>query len=177
MPSGHLRSAARRVRARVDARKVRRVIKKSIRLTLMKECRDESRRGRQSVRATHIRCDNIGTVVVTMYRIVAFFALLFLLTFAAVAGTVQGTIKDPSGAVVAGAQISVRDAAGLTVRTVSSDGQGRFSVDGLDPGAYSVIVDRAGFEAARRDFVVENDGKKLDLIIELKLQSQETVVE
>ena len=112
-----------------------------------------------------------------MFRILAGFTLLFFLTFAAAAETVQGIIKDPSGAVVASALITVRDAAGLVVRTVSSDGQGHFSMDNLEPGAYSATVDHAGFEPARRDFLVENDGKKLDLVIELKLQSQETVVE
>ena len=112
-----------------------------------------------------------------MLRILGSFALLFFLTFPASAATVQGIIRDPSGAVVAGAQITVRNTEGLAVRTLKSDGQGRFAVNDLEPGAYSASVEQAGFEPARRDFLIENDANKIEVAIELKLQSQETVVE
>src|ERR1700687_2192596 len=45
------------------------------------------------------------------------------------------------------------------------------------PAPIPPLWDHAGFEPARRDFLVENDGKNADLVIELKLQSQETVIE
>jgi Carboxypeptidase regulatory-like domain/TonB dependent receptor len=59
-------------------------------------------------------------------------------------GTIQGTVTDPSGAVVPGAAIIVRNMdTGLTVSTQTTDA-GVFSAPNLPPGRYSVSVEAKG---------------------------------
>jgi len=113
-------------------------------------------------------------------------ALLFSITFAFAlsmatfnaktfqAQTISGTVKDPKGAVITGAQITVRNEATGETRTVATDGEGRFKVDGLVPGNYNLNVTQAGFKAANRSVVIEN-GKPAAL--EIKLEIAETKAE
>lgn len=59
--------------------------------------------------------------------------------------SLTGTVTDATGAAVAGASVVVSDAAGHTARTVSTDREGRYRVDGLTPGAYRVEAQAPGF--------------------------------
>ena len=74
-------------------------------------------------------------------------AVLLTCVFAATAfgqtttGTISGTITDPSGAVVAGATITVTNPATGAERSVTSNEQGAFDVPALQPGKYTITVD------------------------------------
>jgi hypothetical protein len=73
--------------------------------------------------------------------------LVFLcLPGSAQAETISGTVQDPSGAVIAGAQIEITGADLTLPITLSSDGVGKFISPDLKPGAYSVKLTRDGFE-------------------------------
>src|SRR5713226_2955080 len=61
-------------------------------------------------------------------------------------GTILGTVTDPSGAVVAGATVKVRNVATGLERTTATSGDGSYSVPELPIGSYSVTVTQAGFE-------------------------------
>ncbi len=61
-------------------------------------------------------------------------------------GTVGGTVKDQSGAVVPGAAIVVTNTATGTVSRVSSLADGKFLVNALQPGTYSLAVEATGFK-------------------------------
>ncbi len=61
-------------------------------------------------------------------------------------GTVGGTVKDQSGAVVPGAAVVVTNTATGTVSRVSSLADGKFLVNALQPGTYQLAVDAAGFK-------------------------------
>lgn len=63
------------------------------------------------------------------------------------AGTISGTIQDPSGAVIAGARIEITGGDLGQPVVLLSDGLGRFVSPELKPGTYSVEVTRDGFEA------------------------------
>ena len=56
-------------------------------------------------------------------------------------GSISGTVTDPSGSTLKGAQISLES---QDVK-VLSDQQGRFSVGNLVPGSYILRVTNAGF--------------------------------
>ena len=60
-------------------------------------------------------------------------------------GAIAGTVSDRSGAVVAGAAVAVNCEATSVERAVSTDGEGRFSVQFLDPGDYDLTVRAPGF--------------------------------
>ncbi len=55
-------------------------------------------------------------------------------------GTIQGVVSDPSGATVAGAQVTVTGKATGLKREVSSNSTGFYAVPDLQPAAYTVTV-------------------------------------
>lgn len=62
-------------------------------------------------------------------------------------GSIQGTITDPSGAAVPGAEVKVFGTDTGFSRTLKTDGAGYYSIGPLTPGAYKVTVSSAGFQS------------------------------
>jgi iron complex outermembrane recepter protein len=60
-------------------------------------------------------------------------------------GTLQGTVTDPSGAVIPGVAITIVNTSTHAVRTVYSDSVGRFNASTLEPGPYEVTATATGF--------------------------------
>ena len=60
-------------------------------------------------------------------------------------GTILGTIKDPSGALVTGAKITVKNANTGLERSTTADAEGNYTVAELPIGLYEVRVENAGF--------------------------------
>ena len=68
---------------------------------------------------------------------------------------IDGTVTDPSAAVIQGAQITVANAqTGVSVKAVASSA-GAFTVVGLIPGEYSVTVEAPGFKTYKTELTVE----------------------
>src|SRR6478752_2182310 len=63
-------------------------------------------------------------------------------------GTFYGSIEDPSGGLLAGARIEIRQEKTGFVRQTSTDATGLYHVPDLAPGIYSVTVARAGFRTS-----------------------------
>ena len=61
-------------------------------------------------------------------------------------GAIQGTITDPSGAVVPGATVTITDTDTASVKTITTDSAGFYSVGPLNPGPYTVNISRSGFQ-------------------------------
>jgi hypothetical protein len=61
-------------------------------------------------------------------------------------GSIQGTIADASGAVIAGASVRVAATDTGAVVKVTTDGKGFYSVGPLNPGNYRVTVAATGFQ-------------------------------
>jgi Carboxypeptidase regulatory-like domain len=89
-------------------------------------------------------------------------------------GTINGTVKDPNGALVAGAQVTVRNEAAGETRDTVTDNQGRFKIEGLAPGGYKITINRDGFKTAERAIAIES-GKTAT--VEIKLELAETRAE
>jgi len=64
-------------------------------------------------------------------------------------GNIQGTIVDPSHAVIQGAQVTVTNEATRVSRKVTSDSSGIFRAIELAPGDYTVAVEAQGFRVFR----------------------------
>ena len=84
-----------------------------------------------------------------------------------------GTVADSSGAVVVGAKIIIRDAAGVT-KTAVTDAEGRFQVTGLAPGKYDVSVSEQGFAEFKSEGVSVTAGEVGSLQIQLQLAAATT---
>lgn len=78
-------------------------------------------------------------------------------------GSLVGVVADPSGALVPGAEVTLRGDALLQARTVVSDDQGNFRFTALPPGAYTVCVTAAGFEPASRAGVSLSAAERIEL--------------
>ena len=63
-------------------------------------------------------------------------------------GTILGTVTDPSGAVVAGAQVTVKNTGTGLQRTTTTSGDGSYSLPELPIGTYDVTVTQAGFQTS-----------------------------
>jgi len=61
-------------------------------------------------------------------------------------GAIQGTITDPTGAVVPGSKVTITGTDTGLVRVVTADSAGFYSVGPLNPGNYNVSVTTQGFE-------------------------------
>ena len=91
--------------------------------------------------------------------------LLFnvLATGQTITGSISGTIVDTSGGVIPGGSITVvHDKTGQT-RTVTSDSEGRFTFSALQPGSYTVKVERQGFQTLERKSVILSANEALAL--------------
>jgi outer membrane receptor protein involved in Fe transport len=60
-------------------------------------------------------------------------------------GTVSGTVIDPNGAVIAGAEVALTSAETKLVRSTTTNGEGLYRFEAVDPGTYSVKVTATGF--------------------------------
>ena len=60
--------------------------------------------------------------------------------------TITGTVQDPSGAVIPGAQVTLTNAASGTVRQTTANAQGYYTFASVPVGTYNLDVTSAGFQ-------------------------------
>ncbi len=88
------------------------------------------------------------------------FAIGLILGFAASAsaqvttGTISGTVSDPNGAVVQGADVKATNLETNSTRTTGSDSDGHFAFTLLPPGRYRIDVTAQGFQNYQAELVV-----------------------
>ncbi|MEW5980466.1 MAG: TonB-dependent receptor [Acidobacteriota bacterium] len=70
----------------------------------------------------------------------------YLLAQVGTEGSILGVVTDPSGAVIAGAEVTVTNLGTNSTKSVTTDAAGRFQVLALPRGNYSVSVSAAGFK-------------------------------
>jgi|HubBroStandDraft_2_1064218.scaffolds.fasta_scaffold02519_5 hypothetical protein len=63
-------------------------------------------------------------------------------------GSIQGTVTDPSGAVVNAAKVTITEKSKGTAITVTSDSKGSYTSGALIPGSYVVRVEASGFKVS-----------------------------
>src|SRR5260370_2505405 len=68
-------------------------------------------------------------------------------------GEITGTVADSSGAVIAGAAVSVTNTATNQVRRTTTNDTGTYSAPFLVPGTYDIRVETTGFKMATRSSV------------------------
>ena len=92
-------------------------------------------------------------------------------------GTLTGTVRDASGAVLPGVTVEATSPAiAGGVRTVVTDGAGIYRIINLSPGTYSLVFTLPGFNIVQRDGVVLGGGATLTIPIEMRVGDlQETI--
>ncbi len=89
-------------------------------------------------------------------------------------GGIVGTVSDLAGARVPGAKVTVTNTATNTSQVMQTNGEGNYSVNNLQIGAYSVSVDKTGFKTAveNRVDVPVNQVVKVDFALSPGSESQ-----
>ena len=113
------------------------------------------------------------------------FVLLIGLTLSSLAlgqtqittGVIQGTVFDPSGAVLPGADVTAANVSTQAAITQKTDGDGRFVFLSLSPGRYSVTASKSGFSKLVQKDVELTVGQALNLKMTLRVSATSEVVE
>ena len=109
---------------------------------------------------------------------VAVAGLLLLSTTVAwaqqLASGISGVVRDTSGAVLPGVTVEAASPALIEkVRTTISDAEGRYSVENLVPGAYTVTFTLPGFRTLVRDGITLQAGFTATVNADLQVGSLE----
>jgi len=93
-------------------------------------------------------------------------------------GTILGTVKDNTGAVVTGATVTVTETGKGTSSTYTTDSSGSYTAPFLIPGTYELSVDVQGFRKyLRRGVVLQvNQRARVDVALELGTFAEATEV-
>jgi hypothetical protein len=91
---------------------------------------------------------------------------------------ITGTVMDPSGAVIPGAEVKVTQKNTAVTRTQATNGSGQFNLPSLPPATYTVAVTAKGFKEYLQDVVLLADQvRDLDIHLQLGESSQQVTVE
>jgi outer membrane cobalamin receptor len=91
-------------------------------------------------------------------------------------GAIAGTVTDPDGRPVGGAEVLLTRAASVALRT-RTDADGRYELREVPPGRYEVTVAREGFLADPREVTITSgDARHVDLQLHVAALSEAVVV-
>jgi hypothetical protein len=105
-------------------------------------------------------------------RVVAITFLFALLALPALGqgnkAAINGTVADPTGAVVAGATVTIVKVDTGAERSVTSGDSGEFNAPALDIGVYKLTASKDGYQTTVRDNIVLKTSDRLRVDFELK---------
>src|SRR5690242_1229028 len=108
--------------------------------------------------------------IVFFFRILMATGIFTLGAFAqSFTGTISGTVKDPSGAVLPGVQVTVTNGATALTRPVVTNERGDFVVTLLPVGEYQVSAELPGFKTEVRQGIVLQVDQRLKIDFELQI--------
>jgi hypothetical protein len=88
----------------------------------------------------------------------------------------EGTVTDPTGAVVPNATVSAKDTATGVTRTVQTSGAGNYRIPSLPASVFEVTITAQGFQTAVRPGIVLEGGRATTLNVTLELGAVTTEV-
>ncbi|HLY59930.1 MAG TPA: carboxypeptidase regulatory-like domain-containing protein [Terriglobia bacterium] len=108
--------------------------------------------------------------------------LLFMLGLSTAAlaqnsGRVDGIVHDPSGAVIPGASVVLRNEASGTDYKGQTDASGYYSIDILPPATYTIRVNAPGFQPSAQSGLVVHPSDRLSVPVTLQIGKEVQTVE
>ena len=93
-------------------------------------------------------------------------------------GTIQGSVQDQTGGVIAGATVTVIDVARGVSRAMTTDSAGVYVATNLTPGTYTVRVEAKGFQTVEHSGVLVEVSQniRVDLVVQPGAQTQTITV-
>src|SRR5882672_4576524 len=90
--------------------------------------------------------------------------------------TLTGTIEDPNGSVIVGAQVVIKNVETGVARTLTTNDEGLYAAPLLQPGTYEIRASKQGFAELIRKDIHLAVGQTLAIDLRLPVKSaQETV--
>src|SRR5579864_4144433 len=117
----------------------------------------------------------VGTFIALAITFLLFSTLVFAQTTVG-SGSIQGTVTDPSGAVVSGAKVVVTNQGTGQSQTLTSNAAGAYSSGALDPGSYKVQVSAKGFSSVSEVLTV-SVGNTATANVKMQLGQESQVIE
>ena len=111
-----------------------------------------------------------------LFLLPLFFVLACAGAFAQANSEVTGIVTDQTGAVVAGAKITLTDPATGTVHTGESGSTGLYDIAGLNAANYNMKVTEKGFESFEQKGIVVNISASFRVDIKLTVGAEATTV-
>ncbi len=92
--------------------------------------------------------------------------------------TLRGVVKDPNGAVVSSATVTLTNLRTSSERKTKTTSEGNYAFAALDPGAYDLKVEAAGFKALSQTGIMlsPSDNRGLDLTLEVGATSETVTI-
>lgn len=104
--------------------------------------------------------------------------VISMITFAQTSrGIVSGNIKDPNGAVVPGAEVTLTNTDTTVARSTVTNDEGFYRFDAVDLGNYSVRIVATSFGTVVKNGIIVNANQTSAVDAELAIGSQQVVVE
>ena len=92
-------------------------------------------------------------------------------------GVVSGTVVDPNGAVIPGAEVVLTNTETTVARSTTTNGEGFYRFDAVDLGTYSVTISAASFGKITKAGITVNANQTAAIDAELKPGNQDVNVE
>lgn len=119
--------------------------------------------------------EGIGVRHAVRFSLILFFACA-LITAQETTGSIIGTVKDPTGAVIAGAAVMATNLATGAEARASSDDTGTYLFPLLRAGRYRLVVENPGFQRVQQDGVVVQTTERVRIDVTLPVgQVSDTV--
>ncbi len=99
------------------------------------------------------------------------------IAWAGTTGSISGTLKDSSGAVIPGAKIQLTNTAQGVEKKGESDANGSYSFPGLPVGRYDVLIEAAGFKTEKKTGLVVDADSSLRVDATMEVAERAEVVE
>jgi hypothetical protein len=92
-------------------------------------------------------------------------------------GTITGTVEDQSGAVVPGANVTLKDISSGTVRRAVTNNDGYYSFSSVPTGGYSITVEAKGFQNAVTEGIRVTGASSQTFMSKLQVRTETSTVE